>query len=119
MHLRVSVVVDAILFIVLVKYAIDKQKVMDGIKEITAGHVEYKIPTEGLKGDNKEMAESINAIGEGLQNAVEENLKSERLKTDLITNVSHDIKTPLTSIINYVDLLKRENIEDPEDQRLY
>ena len=60
------------------------------------------------------MAESINAIGEGLQNAVEENLKSERLKTDLITNVSHDIKTPLTSIINYVDLLKRENIEDPK-----
>lgn len=109
-----SVVVDAILFIVLVKYAIDKQKVMDGIKEITAGHVEYKIPTEGLKGDNKEMAESINAIGEGLQNAVEESLKSERLKTDLITNVSHDIKTPLTSIINYVDLLKRENIEDPK-----
>ena len=55
------------------------------------------------------MAELVNSIGDGLNNAVASAMKSERLKTDLITNVSHDIKTPLTSIINYVDLLKREN----------
>ena len=54
----------------------------------------------------------INDISNGLEVAVEERIKSERLKTELITNVSHDIKTPLTSIINYVDLIKRENIEN-------
>ncbi len=63
-------------------------------------------------GITRRKAEAVNHIGEGLSNAVEKSLKNERLKTDLITNVSHDIKTPLTSIINYVDLLKRENIQD-------
>ena len=58
------------------------------------------------------MADYINHIGEGLDAAVENSLKNERMKTELITNVSHDIKTPLTSIINYIDLLKRENPED-------
>lgn len=62
------------------------------------------------------MAEAVNDIGNGLNRAVEAGIKSERLKTDLITNVSHDIKTPLTSIINYVDLLKRENFDDPKIQ---
>ena len=71
----------------------------------------------GLNGDQKIIAEKINSIGEGLDRALEESMKSERLKTDLITNVSHDIKTPLTSIINYVDLLKKENLEDPKIQR--
>lgn len=52
----------------------------------------------------------INSIGTGLERALQEQVRSERLKADLITNVSHDIKTPLTSIINYVDLLKREQI---------
>ena len=59
----------------------------------------------------KEHGENLNCIGMGMTKAVEERMKSERLKTELITNVSHDIKTPLTSIINYVDLLKRENID--------
>ena len=58
------------------------------------------------------MAEYINDIAGGFTNAIEQSLKSERLKTELITNVSHDIKTPLTSIINYVDLLKKEDIND-------
>lgn len=57
-----------------------------------------------------DFANNINNIGQGLNRAVDESIKSERMKADLITNVSHDIKTPLTSIINYVDLLKRENI---------
>ena len=60
------------------------------------------------------MAETVNSVGKGLQAAIQEQMKSERLKADLITNVSHDIKTPLTSIINYVDLIKREKIEDPK-----
>ena len=58
------------------------------------------------------MAEHVNRVGDGLQNAMEKSMKNERMKAELITNVSHDIKTPLTSIINYVDLLKRENLQD-------
>ena len=58
----------------------------------------------------------MNRIGDGLDAAVEAGMKNERLKTDLITNVSHDIKTPLTSIINYIDLMKRENIQVPKIQ---
>ena len=65
-----------------------------------------------MSGDNRDMADELNRVREGLKHAVEAEMKSERLKTDLITNVSHDIKTPLTSIINYVDILKRENIQD-------
>ena len=64
-----------------------------------------------LHGDNLVLARAVNSIGEGIRVAVETSMKDERLKADLITNVSHDIKTPLTSIINYVDLIKRENIE--------
>ena len=61
----------------------------------------------------REHGEDINHVGEGIAIAVEEQMKSERLKTELITNVSHDIKTPLTSIINYVDLIKKENVSEP------
>ena len=76
--------------------------------------MDYQIPLDRLNGGDLKMAEMVNNIGNGSQRAVEEGMKSERLKTDLITNVSHDIKTPLTSIINYVDLLKRENFNDPK-----
>lgn len=109
-------VVDVLVFVSFVKKAIAKQKIKTGIQRIAGGEVEYNIPIAGLKGDELDMAVRINNIGEGLNAAVEENMKNERLKTDLITNVSHDIKTPLTSIINYVDLLKRENIDDPKIQ---
>lgn len=100
----------------LTRKAIAKQKLKDGIRHIVDGNVDYQIPTKDLKGDELDMALHINHIGEGLSKAVEKSMKDERLKTDLITNVSHDIKTPLTSIINYVDLLKRENIQDPKIQ---
>ena len=100
----------------MLRNAIAKDKIRKGIEKIAMGDVEYQIPLKGLRGENLQMAEMVNDIGNGLQRAVEEGMKSERLKTDLITNVSHDIKTPLTSIINYVDLLKRENIDDPKIQ---
>lgn len=96
--------------------AIEKERIRKGIKEIASGNVSYQIPLEKLHGESREMAELVNSIGDGLNNAVADAMKSERLKTDLITNVSHDIKTPLTSIINYVDLLKRENLDDPKIQ---
>ena len=98
----------------LLKKAWGREQILDGLKKITDGDLQYKIPTEKLFGEQKIIADYINHIGEGLDAAVENSLKNERMKTELITNVSHDIKTPLTSIINYVDLLKRENPEDPK-----
>ena len=80
------------------------------LKNIYEGKENKKIDTENLEKNLKEMAEYINSLSTGLTKAVEESLKSDRMKTELITNVSHDIKTPLTSIINYVDLLKKEEM---------
>lgn len=70
--------------------------------------------TEHLRGPFREHGENLNNIRQGIQHAVEEQMKSERMKTELITNVSHDIKTPLTSIVSYVDLLKKQAM--PNDQ---
>lgn len=99
---------------VLFKKALQRQKILGGVNQISRGRLEKKIDLEGLTGDDRVLADSINHIGDGLSAAVSTATKSERMKTELITNVSHDIKTPLTSIINYVDLLKRENIQDPK-----
>jgi len=90
----------------------EKKIIYEGVKRINNGEFDYKIDSSRMHGDNKELADEINNIGLGLSKALEISTKDEKLKADLITNVSHDIKTPLTSIINYVDLLKRENIED-------
>ena len=107
-----------LLFLVNILVFIVIYKVMTGVKEIEtaeqniiAGNLDYKLNTSNYKGDLKIIAEGLNEIGTGLENAVSGRMKSERFKTELITNVSHDIKTPLTSIINYTDLLKKENIE--------
>lgn len=83
-----------------------------GAERIASGELSAKIDTTGLIWDLKTHADALNNISFGMSRAVEERLKSERLKTELITNVSHDIKTPLTSIINYVDLLKKEKLEN-------
>lgn len=89
-----------------------RKQIVEGIEEITKGNLRYQIELGGMYGDNLVLARAVNSIGDGIRSAVETSMKDERLKADLITNVSHDIKTPLTSIINYVDLIKRENIED-------
>ncbi len=96
------------------KVALGRELLLDGLKRITDGELSCKIPEEKLHGDQREMACYINRIGDGLDAAVEKSIRDERMKTELITNVSHDLKTPLTSIINYVDLLKRKNFTDPE-----
>lgn len=115
--LLLIVVSEGIAAYLLIRDAIAKERVKKGIQEIASGNLDYKLPLDVRQGgDYQDMAENLNNIGNGLQTAVEKSIRDERLKTDLITNVSHDIKTPLTSIINYVDLLKRENFEDPKIQ---
>lgn len=102
--------------ILIIREGVQRNKVLEGIRNIACGDLEFKIDTRELKGDNKKLAEAVNTIGDGLFHAVDDSMKNERLKADLITNVSHDIKTPLTSIINYVDLLKREDIPNERAQ---
>jgi len=89
-----------------------RQNIVDGIEKIKDGDFAHKIDTQNFHGDNLILANSVNSIGDSIHKAVEISMKDEKMKADLITNVSHDIKTPLTSIINYVDFLKRENIQD-------
>lgn len=108
-----AAIIFTILGILTVLYlAIILQKIKSGGEKIANGDLQYKIDTKYMFGDFKQFAESLNNINEGLQTAVNEKMKSERFKTELITNVSHDIKTPLTSIINYVDLIKKEDIDN-------
>ncbi|WP_341302458.1 HAMP domain-containing sensor histidine kinase [Lysinibacillus sp. FSL H8-0500] len=86
-------------------------RIKEGVEQIKNGDLHHRIEVDG-KGEFNQLAENINRITDGLKKAVDSEIKSERLKTELITNVSHDIRTPLTSIITYVDLLKLEN--DPK-----
>ncbi|MCD7981984.1 MAG: ATP-binding protein [Clostridiales bacterium] len=89
-----------------------REMIKRGMKELGEGNLDHQVDAGALSGENREMAEVLNSMREAVRRAVEVEMKSERLKTDLITNVSHDIKTPLTSIINYVDILKRECLPD-------
>lgn len=84
-----------------------------GLARIKAGDLDHKIHLRGTKPFLR-LADGINAVTEGLKAAVSHEIKSERMKAELITNVSHDLKTPLTSIINYVDLLKTEGLSSPD-----
>ena len=86
------------------------QQIRDMGASLAAGDLEAKIDTRKMFRDIRVHGENLNAIGTGMTRAVEQRMKSERLKTELITNVSHDIKTPLTSIVNYVDLLEKEEL---------
>ncbi len=87
-------------------------------KAMADGDLEHQIDTHYMYWDFKEHGENLNAIAGGMTKAVEKQMKSERLKTELITNVSHDIKTPLTSIVNYVDLLQKPHSEAEQVQYL-
>ena len=87
------------------------EEIVQGIMELANGNVRYQIDTSAMTGEKEQLASQINRISEGLEKAIDKSTRDERLKAELITNVSHDIKTPLTSIINYVDLIKREHID--------
>lgn len=98
--------------------AIQLQKLQKAGRELAAGNLDHTVDTNRMLPTLKEHGENLNAVGVGMTRAVNERMKSERFKTELITNVSHDLKTPLTSIVSYVDLLKKENI-DNEKAREY
>lgn len=115
--LAVGLVLTIIYIVMLIKDLVYLDKIMVGAKAAAEGKLNYKIDEKG-RGHLRELAHDINNIKDGLKKSVENEMKSENMKTELITNVSHDLKTPLTSIINYIDLLKRENIE-PENARDY
>lgn len=93
------------------RYLHQWEQIRNGVKRVKSGDINYQIPTNDSKQLLNLFAKDINSLSEGLENAVDEMLKSEKLKTELISNVSHDIKTPLTSIITYVDLIKKEDVQ--------
>ena len=99
---------SVLLFPALIYVALMLRKLLDGSKDLAEGNLEQQVSTKGMVLDFKKAANNLNSVGKGMSLAVEERTKSERMKTELITNVSHDIKTPLTSIINYSDLIMKE-----------
>lgn len=99
---------SVLLFPALIYLALMLRKLLNGSKAMAEGDLEKQVSTKGMFGDFRKAANNLNSIGKGMSLAVEERTKSDRMKTELITNVSHDIKTPLTSIINYSDLISKE-----------
>lgn len=117
-----GVIIQVILATILVcaivwYYFYEIKKIKEGAEKIAQGDIDYKIEEDMKFFSNKKLKESINSIGDGLNDAVVDSLKNERMKTELIANVSHDLKTPLTSIINYVDLLKNEGLDSENAEK--
>lgn len=96
----------------LIRQKAELVEIYQGTERISSREWNYKLEENSFHGILQQMAGAVNRVGDGLNSAIEQSVRDERMKTDLITNVSHDIKTPLTSIINYIDLLKREQFED-------
>lgn len=112
MSALIWIIIQAVFLIILCIAILEFKILKEGASKIAQGDLDYKINTARMFKELKAHGEVLNNIGEGISAAVGEKIKSERFKAELITNVSHDIKTPLTSIINYVDLLKKENIKN-------
>ena len=105
--------IEKLILIPIILYlAVGMRRLQRGGQALAAGDLDYLVDTYRLIGPLRRHGENLNSIGDGINRAVMERLKSERLKTELITNVSHDIKTPLTSIINYADLIGREECDN-------
>ena len=83
-----------------------------GGEKIAEGDYDYQMDTSHMRGEFKNYAEHLNQIGSGMQTALDERMKSEHFKTELITNVSHDLKTPLTSLVGYMELMRKEELYD-------
>ncbi|WP_026515939.1 sensor histidine kinase [Butyrivibrio sp. MC2021] len=108
----IAAILDILVGIYLYRQNLDRDRIIHVIENIQNGDSKAKVNIHEFHTDNINLARAVNSISEGISLAVNTSMKDEKLKADLITNVSHDIKTPLTSIINYVDLLKREDIEN-------
>ena len=106
--------VNFFLFPVVLYVAVAVKKTGKSISSIADGHLDAKTDKKYLIGEFRRQANELDRVGEGMTKAVDERMKSERMKTELITNVSHDLKTPLTSIINYADLINREECGNPK-----
>lgn len=113
--LFLAVIYKLAVIALVIKVLLDWKKIKDGSKRYATGDITSNINTKRMIPELRKHAEDINRIGDGIQVAVSERMKSERMKTELITNVSHDIKTPLTSIINYVDLLSKHEGESADE----
>ena len=107
-----AIVLSFALLLVFCSMASQMQELKNGGEELAKGNLNYKINTQRMFPLFRAHGKNLNSISKGFSIALEQKMKSEHLKTELITNVSHDIKTPLTSIINYVDLLKKENLDE-------
>ena len=105
----------AVLVLATLYALLSMKQLLEAGQRISKGELDCKVDTSKLRGPFKEHGEDLNSITDGMNRAVGERMKSERFRTELITNVSHDIKTPLTSIINYVDLLEKEQ---PENEKM-
>lgn len=114
--LMIIILIVAVCAFVLIFFK-EYDSITEGTKKISEGNLDYKIEDEYKFKLNRSLKESINNIGDGLSKAVAESVKNERTKTELITNVSHDLKTPLTSIINYVGLLKTEGLKSDNAEK--
>ena len=109
----VFLVMKLIELLVVLYIAVSLRTLQKGGEKLSQGDFSSTIDTRYLIGDFKRYGQELNDVQGGLEQAVQEQMKAEHLKTELITNVSHDIKTPLTSIVNYVDLLKKEDMPSP------
>ena len=105
-----AVILNLVLLFVFCTAAAQLQKLQEGGEALAKGNLSNKIDTQRMYPPFRRHGEHLNSVSKGFSIALHQKMKSERLKTELITNVSHDIKTPLTSIINYVDLLKKEEL---------
>ncbi len=109
----ITILYIILLIIYLFKKADYLNEILKATEKMSCGNLDYVIKEKGESVLGK-IAHNINNMKEGYKKSLEEQVKSERLKTELITNVSHDLKTPLTSIINYIDLLKKEDLSKDE-----
>ncbi len=114
----ILLVTDLVLLPLAIRWDLEKKRVRQATDALARGELSYKLNTAQLHFVWRKLGGDLNSIGDGMAAAVEQRLRSERMKTELITNVSHDLKTPLTSIINYIALLKEKDLP-PETQREY
>lgn len=116
-HVYPIVLFNVVVALIILSAALNMKKLQHACKAVADGDLDYRVDTSHMYLDFRRHGEDLNRIGAGISVAVEERLRSERFKTELITNVSHDLKTPLTSIVNYADLLGK--LELPEQARAY